>query len=191
MLWSWGARPPYCSGAPRRAAPVRGPRAAPARWCGLAHRPRPLREQAAGGAGARGVQDQLRPPPLRRSPFGARGGVPSALGGRRVGAPAALKPGGERGAGAAPPPPVPPPRRVSACHPLSLARLRGVYSCCGGCRAAVGVRRGANWSVRWGGGREGKVISSPWFVPPPSPGGPLKGPLRLRRPGRRRSAVGR
>ena len=55
MLWSRGARPPYCSGAPPRAAPGRGPRAAPARWCGLAHLPRPPREQAARGAGARGV----------------------------------------------------------------------------------------------------------------------------------------
>ena len=34
------------------------------------------------------------------------------------------------------------------------------------------------------------MIFPPWFAPPPSPGRPLKGPLRLRRPGRRRSAVG-
>ena len=53
---SWGARHPYCSGAPPCAAPKLGPRVAPARWCGLACRPRPPREQAAGGAGARGVQ---------------------------------------------------------------------------------------------------------------------------------------
>ena len=31
----------------------------------------------------------------------------------------------------------------------------------------------------------------PWFAPPSSPGRPLIRPLRLRRPGRRRSAVGR
>ena len=69
MLWSRGARPPYCSGAPPCAAPGRGPRAAPGRWCGLAHWPRPPREQAAGGAEERGVQVQLRPPPPRRGPF--------------------------------------------------------------------------------------------------------------------------
>ena len=67
-LWSWGARPPYCSGALPRAAPGRGPRAAPACCCRLAHGPRPPREQAARGAGARGVRVQLRPPP-RCGPF--------------------------------------------------------------------------------------------------------------------------
>ena len=36
---SWGARPPYCSGAPPCAAPRLGPRTAPARWCGLACQP--------------------------------------------------------------------------------------------------------------------------------------------------------
>ena len=42
-----------------------------------------------------------------------------------------------------------------------------------------------------GGGGEGGGTPSPWFAPPSSPGRPLKGPLGLRRPGRRRSAVGR
>ena len=144
-----------------------GPRAAPARWCGLAHRLRPPREQAAGGAGARGVQVQPQPPPPRRGPFWGRGGVPSAPGGRRV-APVALKLGGGAGGGgggAAPPPPAPPPRRPSACHPLSPARPPGVYSCRGGCRAASGVRRGPvgrQWvSAAGGGGRGGE---------PPRPG---------------------
>ena len=35
------------------------------------------------------------------------------------------------------------------------------------------------------------MISSPWFAPPPSPVLLLSWPLRLRRPGRRRSVVGR
>ena len=35
------------------------------------------------------------------------------------------------------------------------------------------------------------MVSSPWFAPPPSPGPPPSGPLRLRRPGRHRSVVGR
>ena len=41
MGGSCGARPPYCCGAPPRAAPKLGPRVAPARWCGLALWPRP------------------------------------------------------------------------------------------------------------------------------------------------------
>ena len=121
MLWSWGARPPYCSGAPPRAAPGLGPRAAPARWCGLAYRPQPPREQAAGGARARGVLVQLRPPPPP-----PRVAVPSGGGGAslRLRGLALLQPlsWGGSGAGggggrAAPPPPAPPPRRASACHP--------------------------------------------------------------------------
>ena len=56
MGGSWGARPPYCSSAPPFAAPRLRPRAAPVRWCGLACQLRPPREQAAGGAGVRGVQ---------------------------------------------------------------------------------------------------------------------------------------
>ena len=81
------ARPSYCSGAPPCAAPKHGARVAPARWPGLALRPRPPRERAAGGAGARGVQVQPPPPPppAWRSPpggglvwFGSRP-VPDAL----------------------------------------------------------------------------------------------------------------
>ena len=108
MGGSWGARPPYCSGALPCAAPRLGPRAAPARWCGLACRPRPPREKAAEGAGARGVQVQPHPPPPpRRGPFWGRGGVSSAPGGRRV-APVALKLEGGSGGGVGGPPPRPP-----------------------------------------------------------------------------------
>ena len=96
------------------------------------------------------------PPPPRRGLFWGRGGVPSAPGGRRV-TPVALKLGGVRegGGGGALPPPAPPPLRASACHPLTLARPPGVYSCRGGCRAAVGVRRGPvgrQWVSAAGGG---------------------------------------
>ena len=70
------ARPPYCSGGPPCAAPKLGARVAPARWCGLALRPRPPRGQAAGGAGARGVQAQPHPPPpASRSLLGGGGGL--------------------------------------------------------------------------------------------------------------------
>ena len=144
MLWPWGARPAYCSGSSPRAAPSPGPRAAPARWCGVARRPQPPREQAAGGAGARGVRVQL-PPPLRVAvPSGGGGASPRFRGG---GGSALLRPagrggGGGGGGGAAPPYPAPLPRRVSACQPLSPARPPGVYSCCGAGRAAVGLGRG-------------------------------------------------
>ena len=57
--------------------------------------------------------------------------------------------------------------------------------------ASGAARSAANRSVRRGGEGRGGGIPLPWFAPPPSPGRPLKGPLRLRRPGRRRSAVGR
>ena len=191
MGGSWGARPPYCSGAPPCAAPRLGPRAAPARWCGLACRPRPPREQAAGGAGARGVQVQPHPPPPRRCPFWGRGGVPSAPGGQRV-APVALKlGGGERGGGwgAAPPPPRPVGRRPAIrClrrAPPGYTRAVGVA---GRPRASGAVRSAANGSVQPGGGGGGPPS---WFAPPSSPGRPLQGLLRLRRPGRRRSAVSR
>ena len=189
MLWSWGARPPYCSGALPRAAPGRGPRATPARWCKLAHRPRPPWVQAAGGARARGVQVQLRPLPRVAVPSAGGGASPRLRGG---GGSALLRPssrggsGGGGGGGAAPPPP-----RPVRCRPaiLSLERAPPGYT------RAVGVAgrpwaSGAAWSaangsVRRGGeGNEG-VISLPLFAPPPSPGRPLKGPLCSRRPGHR------
>ena len=184
---SWGARPPYCSGAPPCAASRLGPRATPARWCGHACRPRPPREQAAGGAGARGVQVQRHPPPPPRVavPSGERG-CPLGPGGRRV-PPVALKLWGWSGGGAGG---VlhccPPPRPVGRRPP-------GVYSCRGGCRVAAGVGRGPvsrQWvSAAGGGGAGGTPL--PWFAPPPFPGRPLMGPLRLRRPWRRPSTVGR
>ena len=187
MGGSWGARPPYCSGAPSpglvrallRRAGVGSP---------VGRDPRGSRRL---GALGRAVCRSSRiTPPLRRGPFWGRGGVPSAPGGQSPQAGGGS--GGGGGGGGVPPPP--PPRRASACHPLSPACPSGVHSCRRGCRAAAGVRRGPVGrqlvSAAGGGGRGGGT-PPPWFAPPSSPGRPLKGPLRLRHPGRRRSAVGR
>ena len=109
--------------------------------------------------------------------------------------------GGERGVGeggAAPPPPAPPPRRASACHPLSPARPPGVYSCRGGCSAAVGVWRGPvgrqSVSAAGGGGRGGEpppaLVRAPAFPRPSSEGAAPFAPSWAP-PVRRRSAAGR
>ena len=175
--------------------PWLGPRVAPARWCGLACRPRPSRDQAAGGTGARGVQVQPHPPPPRVAVPSGGGGAPPRL--RRGGGslPLLASWGGERGGVRRGRPPTPPPRRASACHPWSPACPAGVYSCRGGCRAAAGVRRSPvsrqRVSAAGGGGGGGGETPPPWFAAPPSSGRPLEGLLCLRRPGRRWSAVGR
>ena len=153
--------------------------------------PRGERQRGAPGRAACG--SSCAPPP-RCGPFWGRGGRPlSAPGGRRVVAPAACRPGGEPGGGRPlrySPPPCP-----VRCRPVMLlppAHPPGLYSCCGGCWAAVGVGRGPvgrQWVSAAGGGRGGGVISSPWSAPPPSPGRPLSGLLRTRLPGCRRSVV--
>ena len=198
MGGSWGARPPYCSGAPPCANPRLGPRAAPARWCGLACRPRPPRQQAAGGAGARGVQSQPHPHPPRRGPFWGRGGAPSAPGGRRV-APVALELGGGGGGGWGGSPPASPPRQASACNLLSPACPPWVYSCRGGCLAAAGVGRcpvGRQWvSVAGGGGGGGgnppALVRAPVFPWPLASEGAAPFALSWAPPVRRRPAAGR
>ena len=166
------ARPPYCSGAPPCAAPKLGARVAPARWCGPALRPRPPREQATGGAGARSVQVQPHPPPPPRVavPSWGGGGVSSAPKG--AGGPLLWFPswgGGERGGGVGGLPPPLPPRRASACHPLSLACPPRVYSFRGGCRAAAGVGRGPvscrRASAAGGGGGGGAALFAPSWAP--------------------------
>ena len=167
MGGSWGARPPYLSGAPPCAAPRLVPRAAPARWAWLPCRPRPPREQAAGGAGARGLQVRPHPPPpVSRSLLGEGGASPrlrrnggsllwpSSWGGAEQG-------GG--GGGAAPPPPSPVGRRPAICclrrAPPGYTRAVGVA---GRPRPSGAVRSAANGSVRRGGGEEGGT--------PPCPG---------------------
>ena len=97
--------------------------------------------------------------------------------------------GGGGGGGAAPAPRRPVGQRPAICclrcAPPGHTRAVGVA---GRPRASGAVWSAANGSVRRGGGGGG--TPPPWFAPPSFPGRPLKGPLRLRRPGRRRSAVG-
>ena len=129
------------------------------------------------------------PPPASRSLPGG-GGRPLGSGGAEGRSCGSLA-GGGAGGGVGGPPPAPPPRRASACLMLPPACPPGVYSCRGGCRAAAGVGRGPVRRRRVSAAGGGGGTPPPWFAPPSSPGRPLKRPLRLRRPGRRRSAVGR
>ena len=146
----------------------------------------------AGGSrrwGARCAGPAASPPPSSRSLLG-EGGRPLGSGGAEGRSCGPQAGGGSGGGGVGGPlrrPPPSLPGRASACHQLSPACPPGVYSCRGGCRATVGVSRGPvgrQWVSAAGGGRKGGETPPPWFVPPPSRGRPLKGPLRLRRPGR-------
>ena len=183
-----------------RCASACRPRAWSARRSGALVRARPSAPTPAGAGscgrwGARCAGPAAFPPPASRSLLG-EGGRPFSSGGlegRRSCGPQARGGAGAGGGGggAAPPPPAPPPRRASACHPSP----RGILVLW----ASPGGRGRRVWPGRpptglcggGGGGGGGGVISSPRFAPLPSPGWPLKGPLCLRRPGRRRSAVGR
>ena len=179
-------------------------------WCAAVRRPQAWSARCSGalvwaclsaatpaGAGGRGrwgvrcASPAAHPPPPPRVevPSGGRGPLPRLRwGGGSL--PWLPRWGGERGGGgrgAAPPPPRPVGRRPA---------IRGLRRAPPGYTLAVGVAgrprasgavRAANGSVRRGGGGG---TPPPWFAPPSSPGRPLKGPLCLRRPGRRRSAVG-
>ena len=196
-LRSWGARPPYCSSLLSRAAPGRGPCVVLVRWCGLARLSQPPREQAVGGAGARGVRVQLRPPPGRRGPFWGRGDVPSASGGVEGRRPRGPQAGGgmwwrgEGGPRRCSPAPCPQgvARGPRTCPPSSPTHPPSVYTFSRGCQAALGAGRGLvgrRWvNVAWGGGE----VSLPRCAPAPSPGGYQGGRLRLRIPGCRRSVA--
>ena len=134
------------------------------------------------------------PPPASRSLVG-EGGRPLGSGGaegRSCGSQAWRGGAGGGGWGAAPPPPRPVGRRP-AIRCLRLAPPG--YTCAVGVaglpRASGAVWSAAKRSVRRGGGGEGGGTPPPWLAPLSSPGRPLKGPLCLRRPGRRRSAVDR
>ena len=106
----------------------------------------------------------------------------------------APKLGGVRGGGWGGRPPAPPPvGRRPAFHcprraPTGYTRALGVA---GRPRASGAVWSAADGSVQRGGGGGGGGTPPPWFARPSSPGRPLIRPLCLRRPGRRRSAVGR
>ena len=84
-----------------------------------------------------------------------KGGRPLGSGGAEGRACGSLARLGAGGGGWGGRPPAPPPRRASACLPLPPACPPGVYSCRGGCRAAAGVGRGPDGSVRRGGGGGG------------------------------------
>ena len=163
----WGARPPYCSGSLSRAAPRRGPCVVLARWCGFARLSRPPREQAVGGAGARGVRVELRPPPGFAVPSGGGGTSPRPRGGWRAGAPVARRPGGGvggRGEGG--------PRRCSPAPcpggwpvapfavPLLLRRTPPGYTRSAGVAGrpwAPGAARSAAGGSVWRGGWGGRM----------------------------------
>ena len=156
------------------------------------------RVQADGGSGARGVQVQSQPPPPRVAVPSEGGGASPRLRGGGGSLLWLSSWGGGAGGGdggAAPPPPAPPPRRTSACHPLSPARLPGVYSCRQGCQAAIGVGRGPVGRQCGGGGQGGggnppALVCAPAFPRLASeraaPFAPSWAP-----PVRRRSAAGR
>ena len=140
--------------------------------------------------GARRAGPAASPPPASRSLLG-EGGRPLGSGGAegRSCGPQAGGRGG--GGGGAPPPPRPVGRRPAICclrrAPQGYTRDVGVVG------RPRGVGRGPvgrQWVSAAGGGGGGGT-PPPWFAPPSSLGRPLKGPLRLRRPGRRPSAVGR
>ena len=155
----------------------------------------PARARGWGSWGARCVGLGAPPPPRVALPAGGAGASPRLRGARGS---ALLRPSSRGGGGGGGGPLCrPPPPRPVVCRPaiLSLRRAPPGYSRAVGVAGrpwASGAARSAdNGSVRLGGGGRGGVISLPWFAPPPSPGRPLKGLLRLRHPGRRRSAVGR
>ena len=182
MGGSWGARPPYCFGA--RSALCSGALV----WARLSAAT-PAAAGRWGRWGARCAGPAASPPPPRRGPFWGRGGVPSAPGGRRV-APMALKLGGGAGGGAGGAAP-PPPALSHAGLPSVVSRVppRGILVPWGllggrGRRARSGRPPTGQCGGGGGGGGRGGGPLQPWF-------GPLSSPGRLRRPGRRRSAVGR
>ena len=186
----------------RRAA-VRRPQAWSARRsstlvCARPSAATPRGSSRLGALGRAVCRSSRTPPSPRRGPFWGRGASPRLWGGRwSLLLPSSLGGGGGGGGrGAAPPLPAPPPRQgfglpsvVSGVPPQGITRAVGVA---GRPQASGAARSAANGSVRrGGGGGEGGATPTPWFAPPPSPGRPLREPLRLRRPRRHQSAVGR
>ena len=130
------------------------------------------------------------PPPTSRSLLGG-GGRPLGSGGAKGRSCGSLAGGGAEGGGggAAPPPPRPIGRRPAFCCPWRAppGYTRAVGVAGGRGRRARSGRPPTGQCGRGGGGGN----PPPCFAPPSSQGRPLIRPLRLRRPGCRRSAVGR
>ena len=147
----------------------------------------PVATPAGAGGGGRGGARRADPaasPPERRGPFWGRGDAPSAPGGAEGRRPRGRRPGGsggERGGrvgrAAAPRPPAPwiGPWPPSLSPFVSGAPPWGIHAGAG--RGLVGRQ----WVSVAGGGR--REMSSPRSAPPPLPGGPQSGPLRLCLPG--------
>ena len=155
------------------------------------------------GVGSLGGRDPRRsrssrippPPPRVAVPSGGGGGGRPLGSGRPEGRSCgSLAGGGCGGGGVAGPPPRPPaPSGVGLPSVAPGVPPRGILVPWGlpggrGRRARSG--RPPTGQCGGGGGRGGEP-PPPWFAPPSFPGRPLIRPLRLRRPGRRRSAVGR
>ena len=146
------------------------------------------------GRDPRGSRSSRIPPPRVAVPSGGGGGRPLGSGGAEGRFCGSLA-GGVRGRGVGGPPPRPPaPSGVGLPSVAPGVPPRGILVPWG-LPGSRGRRARSGWpptgQCGGGGGGEGGGTPLPWFAPPSSPGWPLIRPLRLRRPGRRRSAVGR
>ena len=155
----------------------------------------PRRSRRLGALGRAVCRSSRIPPPALRSLLG--GGASARLrggGGPLLWLPGVAPRGGGGGGGWGGRPPAPPARSgvglpsvVSGVPPRGILVLWGLPG--GRGRWARSGRQATGQCGEGGRGGEGGGTPPPWFAPPPSPGRPLIGPLRLRCPGRRRSAV--
>ena len=140
--------------------------------------------------GARCARPAASPPP-RHGPFWGGGGRPLGSGGAE-GRSCGSQAWGGGGGGPPPRPPRPVGRRPAIpCLRRAPPGYTRALAVAGRPRASGAVLSAADRRVRRGGGGERGATPPLWFAPPSSPGRPLIGPLRLRRPGRPTSAVGR
>ena len=143
------------------------------------------------GRDPRGSRSSRIPPPPRRGPFWGGGASPRLRGG---GGPLLWLPswGGAGGGVGGPPPGPPAPSGVGLPSVAPGVPPRGILVLWG-LSGGRGRRRRSSRppTGQCGGKGGGGGTFPPWFAPPSSPGRPLIRPLRLRCPGRRRSAVGR
>ena len=127
---------------------------------------------------------RIPPPPASSSLLGGGGASPWPRGGR---GPLLWLPGWgvERGGRVGGLPPRPPaPSGIGLPSVVFGVPPRGIV-------VPWGLTGGRQRVSAAGGGGEGEGSPPPCFAPPSLPGRPLIGPLHLRRPGRRRSTVGR